>query len=384
MRMFTVLIMTFALNGCGSKSGDDDSGGGDKVVTPKSDTNGVVVATIDPNATNAQTIKSSDSSSIKGSSVTFPPGSLAIATDITLEAGLPVANAAAASELGLNGATLREASPTVVVESSVNGEAAAPFTLAIALSSPATLIGENDNLIVIYKVEKADGTFALGVIPTGSLTIDGASVTLSTKSFGAYQAAYSSVAIAEAKEVATATSVTSVADLTPYLGTWVPNCFNGTGTSQTSDEVWLYIDADGIKEEVKAYENSDCSGDPSRMETAYMAYSIGEDSAYVSGAKDAEITLLGGSLVAYTDAAAAKFNQMNYCGFSDWEKDAVKDISDQVCDDEVRASVGLVYYTVVKIDGDKLYLGEGDDKEYDMTTPAKRSRILDDEYRTKQ
>lgn len=395
MKSIAILLTTLALAGCGSKSsggGDDDgdgtgtgTGGESQVLTPKSDADGVVVATIDPNATTAQTVKSSDSSPIKGASATFPPGSMTVATDITLEAGFPVANAAAASDLGLAGATLAEASATVVIDSSAGGEAAAPFTLAIQLSSGASLLGENDNLVVIYKVKKADGTLALGVIPTGSLTTEGTTVKFSAKAFGAYQAARSSVAVAAAKEVTTTTAVTTLADLAPYIGTWKPNCFNGNdGQSNTSDLVWLYIDANGMREELMVFDNPTCSGDPARTEISRMTYSIGADSSCVSGAKDADVTSLGGTLVVQSDAKVAEFNAMKYCGFSDWVKGTAKDISNKECDGEVRLPIARVFYTVIKIDGDKLIFGDGEDPEYDMSTVAKRSRTLDTEYRTKQ
>ncbi len=51
------------------------------------------------------------------------------------------------------------------------------------------------------------------------------------------------------------------------------------------------------------------------------------------------------------------------------------------CDGEVRSEVGRAFYTIVKVDGDKLYFG---DYEHDISDPDNRPPTLDAAFRTKK
>src|SRR5687768_6324675 len=59
--------------------------------TAKSDQNGIVVATVGGNSTETQIVKASASSAVKDVLVAFPPGSLAISTDVVVQEGSQIA-----------------------------------------------------------------------------------------------------------------------------------------------------------------------------------------------------------------------------------------------------------------------------------------------------
>src|SRR4051812_12737225 len=70
-----------------------------KAASVLSDTNGVVTASVVPSATETQTVGASPGSAIAGTVVAFPPGSLAIATNISVEEGAPLASAGFTQQL---------------------------------------------------------------------------------------------------------------------------------------------------------------------------------------------------------------------------------------------------------------------------------------------
>src|SRR5690606_32586899 len=58
-----------------------------EVVEPKVKAEGVVTATIDPDAKVTQLIQAAEDSAIADTAVPFPPGALTLSTDITIQAG---------------------------------------------------------------------------------------------------------------------------------------------------------------------------------------------------------------------------------------------------------------------------------------------------------
>jgi hypothetical protein len=154
------------------------------------ESNGVVTGRLDPNAALTQTMGASESSEIAGSSVSFPPGAIAIATDISLEQGADVLTDGTLTALGVGGDAVSTAGPAVLLESSVAQDATQPFTIAITVNSAQLALLQAGELAVLYKVIRNDqgGGLFVGFISPSEVKLDGNKLVFATKYFGAYQA----------------------------------------------------------------------------------------------------------------------------------------------------------------------------------------------------
>ncbi len=186
------------------------NGAGASSAIESTENDGIVSGAFKAGSTATQTMLASGN--ISGSSVKFPPGSLAIDTEITLEEGASIAGGGAAAQLGLNGG-MSAAGPSVVISSSVKTNANSAFTLQIPLSGGRLAINNDPSLlIVIYKIEDAKtGNFFIGIIPNSDIRIVNGQLEFDTKYFGSFQAAYVEQKITKAIEVKTETPILTAA-----------------------------------------------------------------------------------------------------------------------------------------------------------------------------
>ncbi len=181
-------------------------------VAVKEDVQGIVTASVSKDSTMTQVVEASKSGAISGATLSLPPGSLALDTEISIEEGASIASTVVASELQLNQA-VEPASPAVVVQSTTDADAAQPFTLAIPMSGSVglRLAGiDPKKLAIIYRVIQYGngGINVVGIIPYKELTIqNGNLVTFETRYFGSYQVAMVETAIEERVETRTETQI---------------------------------------------------------------------------------------------------------------------------------------------------------------------------------
>ncbi len=176
------------------------------VVLATTEQNGVVKASVQPSAELTQVMRASDQSAIVGSSVSFPPGSLAVATEVTLSVGENLASDAILKPLAL-GTEVASSGPSMEIRSSVEMDAAAPFVIALSLPPEAAGLKLTDglaNLLVLYKVKiQATGEKITGLIPRSEIQIKDGFAIVSTRYFGSFQAILTKTLVAEAKQVPT-------------------------------------------------------------------------------------------------------------------------------------------------------------------------------------
>jgi hypothetical protein len=179
--------------------------GNTQQVSATAGANGAVTGLVTANSVNAQLLQASDSSLIAGSSVLFPPGSLAIETTVTLAPGSPLTNSAFEKSVGVS-STATAASQPVVVTSSVQQDGNLPFIINLQLPTISSLNLADDpyaNLVVYYGVKKvgAGGTFA-GIFSRSNIEIVNNKVQIQSKYFGTFQAVLTAKLIDQATEVA--------------------------------------------------------------------------------------------------------------------------------------------------------------------------------------
>lgn len=178
-------------------SPDKDSAGGINV--------GKVSSIINPNSTVAQTIKSETGGAISGTSVTFPPGALAIAATMVVEQAYPLSESSVLTELGIDATTkVTNAAAAVIVRPSVDINLNQPMTLQIPAPALSLALSGEENVAILYRVWKGstDGLES-GVIPANELKVENGFVAFKTQSFGAFQAVKLTVPIKEKVTVKT-------------------------------------------------------------------------------------------------------------------------------------------------------------------------------------
>lgn len=167
---------------------------------------GVTSKKLGASSTDTQTITAGEGTDVAGSTVAFPPGTLAVDTVVSLEAGSSIAGAAIAEELGLDlGVSLEPTGTALVVTNDAKVNASQPFTLAIALPGVSFWMLD-DSYVVVYRVYDAStGGYLVGIIPTSDLTVADGRVSFTTIYFGSYQIAVPSKPITSAKVVTSTT-----------------------------------------------------------------------------------------------------------------------------------------------------------------------------------
>jgi hypothetical protein len=221
----TILVLLFFLSSClyyGQKKKASENNNNDteqpSALTPSSDEDGAVTASVLGGSDKDQILKASADSDISGASVLFPAGSLAVTSDVTLEEGSTLLSGSLSDDLGLDGIGFTEQGKAVAISSSVEQNTDTPFQLAFDLNESASLISSNPNLIVVYKIYDAiEKKLYFGLIPLTLLTIDGGSVKMESKHFGVFQAFSTNVLVANESKKETNKPITTKRDFAAGL-----------------------------------------------------------------------------------------------------------------------------------------------------------------------
>ncbi len=221
---FTAAILSTIVTGClnapianknmGTASQEDTPGV--RRATVKSDADGILTAELSQLSGEIQTIQASEDSEISGTTVSFPPGAIAVATDITMQLGADISGSVAA-ESGLT--NVEATSSPVYISSSVPFDALQPFTLAIALPQGSGLTEGGDKYYtILYVVDVvASGQKVSGLIPTSKITIKDGKAYFDTKNFGVFQVAQVTTPVLEEKKTETKIEVRPATETGPDL-----------------------------------------------------------------------------------------------------------------------------------------------------------------------
>ncbi len=176
-------------------------------------------AAVSSQSTTTQTLSASLDSTDAGAgggaavSVSFPPGSLAIDTTVTIEKGVQVANAVTSTQLGLGDAATLQLGVPVAITASAGQDAVKAFTVALSLPSGSglALADQYANLLVVYKATlRNEGITVVGTIPRDKLTLIDGKVQFETNYFGAYQTVITAAPVTAVAQVTVPPSVISL------------------------------------------------------------------------------------------------------------------------------------------------------------------------------
>ncbi len=168
------------------------------ILLPTTEINGLATADLVAGSDKVQIVSASNNSSIAGTQVSFPPGSIAIATSISIGPGDSLTTDLGQGGLDL-GTEVTAAATAVTVSSSILMDASQPFTITLAIPDSSGLRLQQDtltNLAVLYRVDKhaAGGAFA-GLIPRDQITIKDGYAQVSTFHFGTFQAVFTKAVV---------------------------------------------------------------------------------------------------------------------------------------------------------------------------------------------
>ena len=183
------------------------SSGGAAVLSATTDSGGRTSGAYDPNAPYAQKLVAA-TGDIAGTSIVIPPGSLSLATTISVESGASLAAGSAMADLGLAASNaIAAAGAAVIIRPSENVRLLQPMSLSIPLPAGFALtelsLADDDKLAILAKVFDASGELKSKLIPRKDITVENGTARFATMAFGAFQTVVLNQAVTEAIEVKT-------------------------------------------------------------------------------------------------------------------------------------------------------------------------------------
>ncbi|MEZ4741055.1 MAG: hypothetical protein R3B45_01165 [Bdellovibrionota bacterium] len=174
----------------------------------------------------------------------------------------------------------------------------------------------------------------------------------------------------------------SAADTSIYQGTWSLAC-----ASSGTDSGSYVFDGSNF-----TYKTSHFNGESTSCEAANKdfdaevtgTYKIGADIEGVEGAKAIDITFVTYTMTPTSEDAVSFFNDESGCASGEWELDTKKDLTTLDCDMFGDTAKGTIVYDIIKVNSDKLTLGDSEDDATDGTTEAKRPTALESDSYTKE
>jgi hypothetical protein len=188
------------------KSSEDAKQGVTADALVVSDSKGVIEGKFDSKTKIPQKLLASVDSSLKGSSITVPPGAFAIDTNIQLEEARSIATQSGAIKLGIDSKDVQIASSAMSMASDQKIDSDKEITVSLNVGdsqSSLALAGEQYYVVFYHVWKQSLGKYIYGVIITKDLSVTASHVAFKTKFFGTYQLASIDVSLKKALELAT-------------------------------------------------------------------------------------------------------------------------------------------------------------------------------------
>jgi len=163
---------------------------GNEVVTGEQTETGVRAKVHGPNL-RGQIVNGPAGTALSDASITFPPGSLAIDIDVSMEAGQDLSGDQELLDRGLDGSVVSQ-SASVNVTSTPPTALLSPFVLALPHPGKSELLMQGTGtIIVLYDVTRvSDGVRVRSYFKREDLKVNDKDIRISSRHFGAYQAVY--------------------------------------------------------------------------------------------------------------------------------------------------------------------------------------------------
>lgn len=198
---------------------------------------GVTYGVVDTSGERVQVMEGGAGTAISGSEVSFPPGSLSISTEISIQEGTDLYADGSAEELGLGADDISSAGTPLFVDSKASVDPVQPFGITIPVSGSGNLalVAAERKLGILYKIIKYSegGKYYLGIIPPDQVTKDNGKLNFATSFFGSFQPIYIFFDLAAPVEAATEKPIVTPIDKAGVAQGEIGALLNKLGSGKT-------------------------------------------------------------------------------------------------------------------------------------------------------
>ena len=153
-------------------------------------------------------------------------------------------------------------------------------------------------------------------------------------------------------------SPTTTATATTELeGAWVSSCHSKWSSYWI--KTWTFTGS-ALVVKWNEYSDSSCATDYIIWSDTYSSFSIGNEATLDNGSTGRKFTTKVDSFVGsmQTAAAVTDYNNINWCGYSDWALNTTKDYTGETCGSTDYAAANTNIYGVYLLEGSSLLISE--------------------------
>jgi len=145
---------------------------------------------------------------------------------------------------------------------------------------------------------------------------------------------------------------------TELEGTWVSSCFQTSYNDDLYDIQSITFTGSAFIFKWETHSDSSCANDFATWTDTYSSFSIGDEATLDNGSTVRKISMNVDSFEALmkTEAAAAIYNEYEYCGYTDWAINTTKDYTGRTCNDDVQWSANTTVYGAYLLNGNCLLI----------------------------
>ena len=151
----------------------------------------------------------------------------------------------------------------------------------------------------------------------------------------------------------------STTSTTELEGAWVSSCYSKWDTYWI--KTWTFTGS-ALVVKWDEYSDSSCATDYAIWTDTYSSFSIGNEATLDNGSTGRKFTTKVDSFVGsmQTAAAVTDYNNINWCGYSDWALNTTKDYTGKTCggNDYAYAAANTNIYGVYLLEGSSLLISD--------------------------
>jgi len=144
---------------------------------------------------------------------------------------------------------------------------------------------------------------------------------------------------------------------TELEGAWVSSCYSKW--SNYWIKTWTFTGSDLVVK-WNEYSDSSCATDYVIWTDTYSSFSIGNEATLDNGSTGRKFTTKVVSFVGsmQTAAAVTEYNNISFCGYSDWALNTTKDYTGETCGSTDYAAANTNIYGVYLLEGSSLLISD--------------------------
>ena len=149
----------------------------------------------------------------------------------------------------------------------------------------------------------------------------------------------------------------STTSTTELEGAWVSSCYSKWSSYWI--KTWTFTGS-ALVVKWDEYSDSSCATDYAIWTDTYSSFSIGNEATLDNGSTGRKFTTKVDSFVGsmQTAAAVTDYNNINWCGYSDWALNTTKDYTGKTCGSTDYAAANTNIYGVYLLEGSSLLISE--------------------------